>query len=421
MNFKHGLVTAGCLAAIGMAGTAQAVQVAGEYLEVYGNLYPQFQESRFSGSVPTGTPTSNLTKGLVTPTNTTFAAQLDSKTQFTTVNSYVGLKGKKSFSDVTVGYDYQAVMQKNYDGNFPVPIFSDVRDAFAFVSHAKLGTLQLGQMDTIYKEFGDRVRMLGVSSSNFVSTSGVLSAASWKSIAKVGTTGVTEVAGTTSFNTRIGDQILWISPNWNGVEVGYSLRPDPNPKAGRNQSLSSMGARWSNKAYYVGLAQEIHNDYRTFSGTGYTGSATTLLNTNPSSKDTAVRLSFGYTAEKYRLGIDLASLKYTEDATALKKFSGYDTTTWQISGEYKINAKLTVAANYAQGAAGSCSISGGGACSTSGLGGNLVSLGARYDIAKAVGLFALYAENDANDSATYASSAIGGKVTNMAVGVQVKF
>lgn len=421
MRFRHGLLAASCLAAIGATGTAQAMQVAGEYLEIYGNLYPQFQETRFSGSVATGTPASNLTKGLKAASTTTFADSPNSKTQFNTVNSYVGLKGQKAFGDMSLGYDYQAVLQKNYDANFPVPIFFDVRDAFAFASHAKLGTLQLGQMDTIYKEFGDRVRMLGVSSSNFVSTSGVLSAASWKSISKVGTTGVTDVAGTTSFNTRIGNQIRWLSPNWNGVEAGFSWSQDPSQPVGRNQSLSAMGVRWSNPTYYVGLAQEIHNGYRTFSGTGYTGSATTILNTNPDSKDTAVRLSFGYTAEKIRIGVDLATLKYTEDSTAVGKFSSYDTTTWQVSGEYKIDANLTVAANYAQGAAGSCSVMGGGLCSTTGLGGNLVSLGARYDITKDVGLFALYAENQANESATYASSAIGGKVINMAVGVQVKF
>ena len=419
MKFKHGLVTAGCLAAMGLAGTAQAVQVMGDAVEVYGNLYPQYQITTYTDG-SSGAPLSQMSKGLVTPGIQAAApAGPAGKTQINTVNSYLGIKGIKAFGEVTVGYDFQSTLAKNLDTG--APLFAENRDAFVFVEHAKLGTLSVGQLDTIYKEFGDRVRMLGVSSSNFVSTSGVLSSVGWKSIAKVGTNGVTEAAGTTSFNTRIGNQVRWLSPNWNGIEAGISIRPDPAQTATRNQSLSAMGVRWSNKTYYVGLAQEVHNDYRSFSGTDYAASATTILNTNPSSKDTATRLSFGYTTEKIRIGADLATLKYTEDATSVGKFSSYDTTTWQVSGEYNVNAKLTVAANYAMGAAGSCSVLGGGACSTTGQGGTLMSLGARYDLDKNVGLFALYGVNTANDSATYASSAIGGDVTNMAVGVQVKF
>ena len=407
---------------MGLAGTAQAVQVMGDAIEVYGNLYPQYQITTYTDG-SSGAPQSQMSKGLVTPGIQAAApAGPAGKTQINTVNSYLGIKGIKAFGEVTVGYDFQSTLAKNLDTG--APLFAENRDAFVFVQHAKLGTLSVGQLDTIYKEFGDRVRMLGVSSSNFVSTSGVLSGVGWKSIAKVGTSGVTEVAGTTSFNTRIGNQVRWLSPNWNGIEAGISIRPDPAQTATRNQSLSAMGVRWSNKTYYVGLAQEIHNDYRSFSGTDYgitTPVPSTILNTNPSSKDTATRLSFGYTAEKFRIAADLATLKYTEDATSIGKFSSYDTTTWQVSGEYTIDPKWTVAANYAMGAAGSCSVLGGGACSTTGQGGTLVSLGARYDIDKNVGLFALYGVNTANDSATYASSAIGGKVTNMAVGVQVKF
>ena len=293
----------------------------------------------------------------------------------------------------------------------------EARDAFVFVQHAKLGTLQMGQMDTIYKEFGDRVRMLGISSSNFVSTSAMVSGVGWKGA---------NTPGSTSFNTRINGQVRYLSPNWNGFEVGVSLRPDPARTNTTDASLSAMGARWSNKTYYIGLAQEVHNDYRTVSGIGVVDSATTIYNpANTRSKDTATRLSLGYTAEKFRLGADFANLKYTEDAVAAGNFTSYETTTWQLSGEYSVNAQVTVAANYAKGNEGSCNLLGGGACSTAGLGGTQFSLGARYDYDKNIGLFALYGVTTPGDAATYGSgtlaSAIGGKTTNMAIGLQVKF
>ena len=80
-----------------------------------------------------------------------------------------------------------------------------------------------------------------------------------------------------------------------------------------------------------------------------------------------------------------------------------------------------MAANYAKSAEGTCNRSGGAVCTTTGQGGNLLSLGGRYDLDKNIGFFALYGINKANDSTTYAGSAVGGKATNMALGIQVKF
>ena len=93
MKFKHGLVTAGCLAAMGLAGTAQAVQVMGDAVEVYGNLYPQYQITTYTDG-SSGAPLSQMSKGLVTPGIQAAApAGPAGKTQINTVNSYLGIKG----------------------------------------------------------------------------------------------------------------------------------------------------------------------------------------------------------------------------------------------------------------------------------------------------------------------------------------
>ena len=433
---KHALHLA-CLAALGSMGSAHAVQVAGDLLEVYGNFYPQYQITSF-GDASTA-PLSTMTAGKNNPGVGTGAGKDPaSLSQVNWVNSYLGFKGQKAFGDIKAGYDFQGVVMKNGSLATETDSIGEARDAFVFIQHAKAGTLQIGQMDTVYKEFGDRVRMLGISSGNFVSTSGMVSGVGWKSAVKVAgisSLGVvtapaetigTAAAGTTSFNTRINGQIRWISPNWNGVEVGVSLRPDATKTATSDGSLSAMGIRWSNATYYVGLAQEIHNDYRTMSGTGTTAATnTTVYSITPRSKDTGTRLSVGYTAGPLRLAADMATLKYTEDATVVGKFTSYETSTWQVSGEYAVTPQVTVAANYAKGNEGSCTILGGGNCTTSGLGGSLISLGARYDYDKNIGLFALFGVTTPGDAATYGSgnlaSAIGGKTTNMAIGIQVKF
>jgi predicted porin len=425
MKFKyHTLAAASCFAAMGFASTAQAVPIAGELLELYGNLYPQYQYSNFSDNA-VGTPLSTMNAGLATPGVQGLTVGAQNKTQLNWVNSYIGFKGKKSFGDVRAGYDLQGSMKPELNTNSTnstsatASLFLDTRDAFVYLEHDKLGSLNLGQMDTVYKMFGDRLRMLGVSSSNFVSTSNLVSNVGWKSATS--SPPVNGVAGITTFNTRVGGQVLWLSPNWSGVQAGFSFRPDPAKTTAQNQSLTSLGINWSNDTYYIGFGQETHNDYRAFSGTGAVVSGTTVQSLNPRSKDTANRVSVGYKSGPVKLAADLSRLSYTEAATVVGKFTEYVTTGFQVSGEYAVTPQVAVAANFATSGQGTCTLLGGGVCTTTGQGGSLLSLGARYDLDKNIGIFTLYGLNKAKDSASFASSTAGGKVQNLAVGVQVKF
>lgn len=411
MKIQKRAISLACLAALGMAGAAQAAQVAGEALEVYGNFYPEYLKTTFNDA---GTGTlSTMTAGKNAPgVGATPPKVKDDVTKIDWVNSYIGLKGQKAFGDIRAGFDVQGVIM---DGNTVArsALYGDARDAFVFVSHKKLGTLQAGQFDTVYKEFGDK-GLLGTSSGNFTSTSGIVSAVTWKAPSA-------NAAGTTSFNTRINGQVRWISPNWGGVEVGLTYRPDPARTYNQNASLSAMGARWSNETFTVALAQEVHNDYRTVSGTGVaTDSATTIFSASPSSKDTATRLTLGYKAGSLRVGSELVSLKYTEDATIAGNFTSYETTAWQVSAEFNVSPQVTVGGNFGKSAAGSCSLLGAD-CSTDGLGGTMMSLGARYDLDKSVGFFALYGKSTVNSGAVLSSGNVGGDVTNMALGMQVRF
>ncbi len=419
MKFSRCAVAVATLTLAGLAQQAYAMQVIGDTLEVYGTLYPELNNTSYSASSATGTPMSSMTKGLVTPGTGTAASGAISKDQTNWSQSYIGVKGSKSYGDVKIGYDFQGVIapNKTLDSSIATggqqSLFGDMRDAFVSIGHASIGTFQFGQMDTIYKEYGDRVRMLDVSSSNFTSTSGVLSGVGWK-----GATG----AGTTSFNTRIGSQIRWESPVYNNFNIGLSVRKDPNRTATQDTSLSAAALRWTKDNYYVSIQQETHNNYHSFSGTGLTAlSATSIYNlASANSKDTGQRLSLGYTRGDWRLGADFATLKYTEEASSAGKFSSYKTNTYQFSADYAANAQWNLAANFASGAAGSCEVLG-GTCSTVGQGGTLLSLGAKYNFDKNIGIFAMYGLNRANGSATFASSAIGGNTTNVGLGLLLKF
>lgn len=421
MKFNRHAIGLAALALASISSQSNAMQVLGSNLEVYGTLYPEYDVTTYSDGSATGTANNSMQSKKLAAGNVTQSATPVQKTQINWSQSYVGVKGQKAFGDTSIGFDFQGVMGKNIDnsafGQTAVTksnvqgLFTDTRDAFVSISQKGVGTAQFGQMDTIYKSFGNRIKMLGVDSSNFVSTSGVLSDVGWKAAS----------GAVTSFNTRIGNQMRFLSEEFNGFSVGYSLRPDQNRTATTNQYLTAAGARWTNGTFYVGVAQEVHNDYRTFSGSGVTESATTLQNANPGSRDTANRLSFGYVKDALQLSADFATLQYTENALSNGKFTGYKTNTYQISAEYALNPMWTISGNHVQSADGTCTISGGAACSTAGLNGSLNSLGAKYNFDKNIGLFMLYGKNSNGTNATFASSAQGGNVTNIAAGLLLVF
>jgi predicted porin len=426
MKIQKRAVSLACLAVLGMAGSAHAVQVAGEALDVFVYLYPQYQNTTF-GDTTTG-PLSTLTAGTTTPTNGSGAGKI-SQTGVNWVQSYVGFKGQKAFGDVRAGYNFEAlIMPDGLTQQTEQTVYGNARDVYVFLDSKDFGRLQMGQMDTIYKEYGDRVRMLGVSAANFVSTSGILSGVSWKPTgANVPANG--DLNGVTTFNTRINGQLRYQSPNWSGFEFGVSLRPDPkqtNAATTQDQSLQAFGARWSNQSYYVAVSQEVHNNYHPFTGnTAAVPAAPAIANSTAThSKDTATKLSLGYTAQGLRIGADFASLKYTEDAlaTSTGKFMDYSTTAWQITGEYMVTPAVTLALGYASGGAGTCTLTGAAACSTDGLGGTQVNMGARYDYDKSIGVYLIAAQNNNNSSAAFGTGAnAGGNVTNVALGMLIRY
>jgi predicted porin len=416
MTFKYRALTLGCFAAMGLVGNAHAVKLAGDLLEVYGNLYPQYQTVTFGDSSATGSAVSTLTAGKTGAQTNTFKAGAVSANKFTPVNSYIGFKGQKTVGELTLGYDVQGVV--NIDSSNGSSFLSEPRDAFVFIEHKSFGSLTAGQQDTYYKQNGDKVRMLGVSSSNFVSSANVASNPTWSN------KGIS-----TSFNTRINGQLLWASPRLNGFEVGYSLRQDPSKTATRNAALSSAGINWTDNTYYVGLAQEVHDDYYSVSGAASTATAGSIYNAPAGlrSKDTATRLSFGYRAKGVRVGADTSTLKYTETSAQANGFQSYKTTTYQVTGEYDLNSQITLAAQYANNAAGNCTLNGTISCSTAGLGGNLVGFGAKYNLDRNFAIFALAAKGTANSGASISlgsgagRTAIGGTINAAAVGIQARF
>jgi type II secretory pathway pseudopilin PulG len=85
------------------------------------------------------------------------------------------------------------------------------------------------------------------------------------------------------------------------------------------------------------------------------------------------------------------------------------------------DAQLKLAANYAQGAAGSCELSGNVACSTNGLGGDQTTLGASYRVLPHASFFGLVVRMRNNPASYYGSSAQGADVNSLALGIRIDY
>lgn len=382
-------------------------------IDFYGKLYPEWLIQRYGTPSAKGTDVGNM--GSLRNDTTVLgkdASPKDGSDDHEWSNSYVAVRGHGSGAGLQFGYDLQALI--DLQGNMLDNLRT--RDAFAWVGTPRLGRLAVGRMDSIYKEFGDRVRMLGVSSGNFVSTSRVLSGVGWRG------------RGETTFHNRRSNMVTWYGPRWGEVEVGASHSFDAaRAVPGQEASLSSAGIRWRRGPWYAALATEVHRDWLPVSmgDLDAAPAAESILNraATASSRDQAWRMSFAWSDRDWRVAADWAWLRYTEtDAVDLPgKFRRYRNATWAISAEYKWSAALRLSANHARGSAGSCELSASVACSTEGLGGHQTSLGAMYRLTPVVSVFALASHYRNGDAAYYGAAPQGGSVRALAAGVKVEY
>jgi predicted porin len=367
-------------AACGLAATAQAQT----NVEIYGKLYPELTRVTLTGGTTKGTAVSTLsaTPGTTSPDFTQTA--LDSP------NSRLGFRGvEKLGGNLKVFFQLEMGFGVDTGENSTAgSLFS--RDTFVGIG-GDFGTVRLGSMDTVYKNLGDTMSFLGISSGNFISTSNILSKPG------VGT------SSASSFHLRRANSVVYESPEFNGFQAlfDYSLGEVANDITRGN--VYSTGIKYESGPLYAAIAYERHNDL--FGGSKNVPTA--LRNdTNPlaNSRDTGIRLTAQYKVAKgTRFEVNVAQLKYTETGGAVGKFSEYKHKAWSIAGEHKIDA-VTLVGSYGQGDAGSCSLVGNVACNTDGLKGEMLNLGVGYSLSKRTLLFAVASYMGNDKSATYSNA-----------------
>lgn len=370
---------------------------------LYGRLYPQFNVISSSGATATTGPRNTLSGA---PTGVELARHQEVQAS----NSRLGFRGKEN-----LGNGYEAFFQ--IESTVPIDAGGGTlgtRDTFVGI-RGGFGSVKLGNMDTVYKNYGDTLSFLGVSSGNFVSNSGVLS--------KLGF----GTSSSGSFHLRRANSVVYDSPELNGFEFAVGYSPDEVKTANRNATLVSTGVRYGGKKspFFVAAAYEVHNDL--FGGSrNATATLSNFANLNARSKDTALRLTGSYTFfGKTTVEVNYAIMEYKETGGAAGRFNNYKHNAFSIGLEHNMGP-WQFAASLSQAAKGSCSLVGGTVCTTDGLKGTQASVGGRYNFSKRTSMFSMYSKLYNGFAARYSNlangdPASGSDISQFAVGVQHSF
>jgi predicted porin len=372
-------------------------------VEIYGRLYPQLSISKSSGATTTEPPAT-----FVSDTG----GNHERRWSVDTSNSRIGFRGREQLGG-GLSTVWQIETRVRFDtgaGN----VWAGGRNSFLGLAGG-FGTVKLGNMDTIYKEYGAQVgSFFGVSSGNFVSPSAVLSFHGL---------GLEDDEVDTGFHFRAPNSIQYESPEFGGFQVGLQYMPDEakgNPGRDFNSNLLSMGVKYEAGPLYLALAHERHNDWLDLSA-----NIDALALASTGSSDKATRLSAGYRlTQAHKLTADIARMEWSDETAAGD--ASLEKTSWAIGWEARWGGPWRTEIAYARNNDGSCEVPGGGACSTEGLGGTMLALGAGYSFSKRTLLFALFARVKNEESALYSNTNSfdpdrGADTTSFAVGVSHSF
>ena len=367
--------------------------------ELYGHLYPELVYIKQAGA----SVAADITSTIAGPAggNGTNHYELN------TSNSRVGIRAQRAFgSGITAIAQLEYKIQHEATGTN-----LSARDSYLGVRGA-FGTVKLGAMDTVYKNAGDTMSFLGVSSGNIVSNSNLLSKTGF------GT------SSASSFHLRQPNSIVYNSPRMGGAQFHAQFSPDETQNANKNSRLWSFAATYEISGLYLALGHEIHNDF--FGGSRNVSTAL-ANNTNilASSKDTATRGTIRYKFGDSQIEGNYAQIKFDESGNlANGKFQSYKHNTWSIAGQQRFGP-VRAAVAYASAGAGTCALTGTAVCRTDGLKGNQISVGAAYDFPEA-SIFVLATRLTNGASAQYNNTeatavAPGADVNQIAVGLSFRF
>lgn len=380
---------------------------------LYGKIYPELVREKGKGATPAGTPVATFAR---TPEGT---SNIITRNEMESANSRLGVRGHER-----LGPDLRAIFQletefhvDQNDSRFAR------RDSYVGLAHKRFGTVKLGRMDTPFKEYGDDISFLGVSSGNFVSTSSVL---------RLFGIGQSSAA---RFHERRVNAVQYESPEWGPFEFKAQYSTDESDTAARHPHVWSFGgkAEWGPLAVLVG--HEIHWDMFGLSANVGTSSMRTSTIASARSKDQASEVAVTYKWRNHQFEADYEwhrwrefNLPSTTALTAAGKVASYKNNSYLLNWQARWSDRIRTQVHYVHATAGECSrqfLVGNAPCITDGLDGRQVSAGLAYYFSRRTYLFFLWQQLKNGKSAVFATGAqdpsVGEDVTQYAVGIHTAF
>jgi general bacterial porin, GBP family len=401
---KKALVLAVGTALIATAGWAQKKPEPDSVVELYGKVYPELVFPSSSGATSATTTTCTICDPAVGENN------IIKRTEVESSNSRFGVRGHEKLGG-GLKATFQLETQFLVDSNNSA--FAQ-RDSWVGLAHDKWGTVKLGRFDTPFKEYGDDVSFLGVSSGNFTSTSNLYR--------HIGFGGQNNAA---RFHERRVNALQYESPDWGPVEFKIQYSTNEAKTATRDPEVYSFGGQYEFGPFTVLVGYEEHRDLF-----GLSLNAPTAMRNNTDqnvrSKDRAMAVALKYKIGNHEFGIDANEKKYEETGTNVTgRVRSYKNNAYMFVWDARWSQQWRTAVQYIKATAGSCSRVN-AECNTNGLEGEQFGIGVAYHFSRRTYLFLMgtYVKN--GYSAVYNNSNLqepnpGEDITQVGIGIHTAF
>jgi predicted porin len=373
---------------------------------MYGKMYPEvIRESGSGATAAVGVPVATFATA---PQGT---SSIITRNEMESSNSRWGVRGYEK-----LGGGLRAVFQMEtqflLDSNNTA--FAQ-RDSWVGLKGDSWGLVKLGRFDTPFKEYGDDISFLGVSSGNFTSTSAVFRRFGF------GT------SNTARFHERRQNAVQYESPEIGGIEFKAQYSTDETDTAQRKPHVWSFGGAWEFSAFKLFLAHEIHTDL--FGGSRNVPASmsnfTDPLTASATSKDTASAVALQFKWGRHTFEVDANQKKWTESGPAIAgKFRSYKNRGYLVAWDARWTPQWRTALHWVKSTAGECSRVD-AVCITDGLDGTQISAGVAYHFSPRTYLFFMAQLLRNGKSAIFASGtqvpSVGEDVKQYALGIHTAF
>jgi predicted porin len=397
------------LIAVGMALAVQGAWAqkkekpeADSVVELYGKVYPEIYIPDSSGATAAGVATCTIC------TPAAGESAVVRRTMLESSNSRFGVRGHERLGSnlkAIFQLETQFLVDQNTTG------FAQ-RDSFVGLTSG-WGTVKLGRMDTPFKEYGDDISFLGISSGNFMSTSTV-----YRHI------GMGTQNNAARFHERRVNAVQYESPDFGPAEFKVQYSTNEADTAARKPHVWSAGGQleWGNFAVLLGY--EMHKDLFGISA-NVPASMRNSGVASARSKDEAYAIGFKWKWGSHSFEIDANKKRYKEDASVTGRIQEYENNAYLFIWDWRINQQWRAEAHYVRADAGSCKRLN-ATCNTDGLKGEMFTIGTAYYLSKRTYLFLVYSmvRNDfsARFNPTFDDDVNPGEdVRQLGVGIQTTF